>query len=128
MQPLWVEQPPREPPPTPRHEDGAGVGVGAAVAISLGAEAQRDLREQLVFGQLHCQQLFCNVLLVLLTLFVLPFYFFKLIYIDLQCCVGFRYTAELFSYTNIYFQSFFFRLFSLIGYYRILRIVPCAIN
>ena len=32
----------------------------------------------------------------------------------------------LYKYNNIYL--FFFRLFSLIGYYKILNIVPCAIQ
>ena len=46
--------------------------------------------------------------------------------VDLQCPVSFRYTAKLISYThNI---STLFRLFSHIGYYRILNRVPCAIK
>ena len=50
--------------------------------------------------------------------------------IDLQCCVSFRCTAQQFSYTHIYTYTYmylFFRFFSLIGCYKILSIVPCAI-
>ena len=32
-------------------------GGGSCGKLSLGADAQRDLNEQLVFGQLYCQQL-----------------------------------------------------------------------
>ena len=42
--------------------------------------------------------------------------------VDLQC---FRYTAKWFNFIYIYV---FFRLFSFIGYYKILNIVPCAIH
>ena len=44
--------------------------------------------------------------------------------VDVQCCVSFSCTAQWFSY--IY--TFFFRFFSLIGYCKILSIVPCAIQ
>lgn len=50
-------------------------GGGSCGKLSLGADAQRDLNEQLVFGQLYCQQLVCNVLLVLLNLFYLFIFF-----------------------------------------------------
>ena len=43
--------------------------------------------------------------------------------VDLQC-VNFRYTAVI--PLNIY--SFFFRFFPHIGYYRILSVVPCAVQ
>ena len=42
--------------------------------------------------------------------------------VDLQC---FRYTAKWFSYTYTYIL--FLRLFSVVDYYNILTIVPCAI-
>ena len=43
--------------------------------------------------------------------------------VDLQC---FRCTARWFSYTFIHIL--FFRLFSIIGFYKILTVVPCAIS
>ena len=48
--------------------------------------------------------------------------------VDLQCCVSFRYTAKWFSYTHIYINLFFFGVFSILGYYKILNIFPCAIQ
>ena len=46
--------------------------------------------------------------------------------VDLQCCISFRCTAKWFSYTYLYI--YFVRFFSLIGYYKILSIVACAIQ
>ena len=43
---------------------------------------------------------------------------------DLQCCASFRGTAEWFSYIHL----FFFRLFSHVGYYRLLSRVLCAVQ
>ena len=48
--------------------------------------------------------------------------------IDLQCHVSFRCTAQWFSYIYIYIYIYIYRFFSLIGYYKILNIVPCAIQ
>ena len=45
--------------------------------------------------------------------------------INLQYHVSFKYTVCRFSYTHTY--TSFFKVFSLIGYYKILSIVPCAI-
>ena len=46
--------------------------------------------------------------------------------IDLQCCVSFWYTAKWFYiYVYIYIYSF---SYSIIVYYKILNIVPCAIQ
>ena len=42
---------------------------------------------------------------------------------DLQCCVNFCYTAKWFGYT---YTNIFFIFFSIMIYYRILNIVPCA--
>ena len=58
--------------------------------------------------------------------------FFKILFlcwhiVDWQGRVHFRYTAKWFSYTYIYIFFFFFRFFSLIGHYKILSRVPCAI-
>ena len=47
--------------------------------------------------------------------------------VDLQCYVSFRLTAKSISYTYINIP-FFFRFFSLIGHYRVLSRVPCAIQ
>ena len=45
--------------------------------------------------------------------------------VDFQCCVSFRRMAKWFSYIH----TLFFRLFSLIGYYKILSIVgPCWLS
>ena len=52
--------------------------------------------------------------------------FFNWSIVNLQCCVSFRCTAKWFSYTYIYI--YFFRLFSLIGYYKISSIVPCWLS
>ena len=48
--------------------------------------------------------------------------------IDLQYCVSFRCIAKWSSYTYICRYLFFFRFFSFIGYYKILSIVPCALQ
>ena len=45
--------------------------------------------------------------------------------VDLQCCVSFRCTAKLISYTHTYIH-FFFRFFAHIGYYKVLSRVFCA--
>ena len=58
------------------------------------------------------------------------FLIFKNWYIvNLQCCVCCQ-VIQLYIYTYkyIYIYTFFFRFFSLIGYYKILSIVPCAIQ
>ena len=50
-------------------------------------------------------------------------FFFSFFYIvELQYCVSSKYRAKWFDYT------YFFRLFSIIGYYKILDIIPCAIQ
>ena len=51
--------------------------------------------------------------------------------LDLQRCVSFRCTAQWFSYIYMYTDTHiyvYFRFFSIIGYYKILSIVPCAIQ
>ena len=50
------------------------------------------------------------------------FFFFNWSIVDLQCWVSFRCTSKWSRYL------FFFRFFALIGYYKILSIVPCAIQ
>ena len=56
--------------------------------------------------------------------------FLKLTYRGFTVSVSFRYTAQWFSYTYVCVSKyiFFFRFFSLIGYYKNLSIVPCAIQ
>ena len=49
-----------------------------------------------------------------------PFFCLNLSIVDLQCCVSFRYTSQWFRYR--------YRLFSLASDYKILNIVPCAIQ
>ena len=55
------------------------------------------------------------------------FFCFLFLVVDLQCCLSFRCTAEWFSfiYLCVYF---YFRLFSLKDYHKILSIVPCAVQ
>ena len=48
--------------------------------------------------------------------------------VDLQCCVSFRCTTKHFSYIFICVDTFCFRFFSTIGYYKILNRVPCAVE
>ena len=53
--------------------------------------------------------------------------------VDLRCCVSFRWTAKWFSYSislslYLYICIFFFRFFSIICYYKMLDIGPCAIQ
>ena len=48
--------------------------------------------------------------------------------VDLQCRAGFTYTAKWFSDAYLYTYLFFFRFFSIIAYYKILNIIPCAIQ
>ena len=53
--------------------------------------------------------------------------------VNLQRCVSFRYTAKWFRYTHTHTHThtrthIFFRFFSIIGYYKILDMVPCAIQ
>ena len=45
--------------------------------------------------------------------------------VNLQCCVSFRCIA---SVLFIYIYIYFFRFFPIIGYYKILSRVPCAIH
>ena len=61
--------------------------------------------------------------------FFLSFFFLNWSIVDLQYCVSFRCTAKWFSYSYIciYLYSFF-QFFSIIVYYKILNIVPCAIQ
>ena len=47
--------------------------------------------------------------------------------VDLQCYVSFSYTAKWFNNTHMHTHIFFFRFFSIIDYYKILDIVPCAV-
>jgi len=59
---------------------------------------------------------------------------------NLQCCVSFRWAAKWFRYIYIWYihtykmysffykNVFFFRFFSIIGYYKILTVVPCVIQ
>ena len=61
---------------------------------------------------------FFHKLLILLFFYM---YFFYWSLVDLQC---FRCTARWFSYTNTH--KLFFKLFSIIGYYKILVTVPYA--
>ena len=56
------------------------------------------------------------------------FFFFNWSIVDLQRCVSFSCAAKWFSYTYIYLPLFFFRFFSIVGYYKILNEVPCAIQ
>ena len=44
--------------------------------------------------------------------------------VDLQCCVGFRYTAKWFNYTSTLFLRFFFH----IDHYRVLSSIPYVIQ
>ena len=60
----------------------------------------------------------------LLMLYFCLFIYFYWSIVDLQCCVSFRCTAKWFSF--IYIYILFSRFFSIIGYNKILNIVPCA--
>ena len=59
-----------------------------------------------------------------------PFFYWSLV--DLQCCVSFRCTANchlhIYVYIFILLYILFFRLFSLIGYYKVLSTVPCGVQ
>ena len=46
--------------------------------------------------------------------------------VNFKCCVYFRCMAKLFGYMNMHVFSF--RVFSVIGYYKLLSIVPCAMQ
>ena len=59
--------------------------------------------------------------------------FFKIYWsiIDFQCCVNFCYTAKwsaIHIYMYIFAHTFFFMFFSIMIYYRMLNIVPCALQ
>jgi len=58
--------------------------------------------------------------------FILFYFTFYQIIVDLQCCVCFRYTANWFLCIYIYIH--FFRFFSHIGYNKILSRISCAIQ
>ena len=60
---------------------------------------------------------------------IFSFFFFNWSMVDLQCYVSFMCTAKWFSYTYTYTHIYsFFRLFSLVGYYKILTLVDCTIQ
>ena len=49
--------------------------------------------------------------------------------VDLQCCISIRCVAKQFSYILIHIiHVFFLRFFSIVGSYKILNIVSCAIQ
>ena len=54
------------------------------------------------------------------------FCFFYWTIVDLQYCVSFRCIAKWFRYIYVCVYIYF-RFFSIIGYYKILNIIPCAI-
>ena len=55
-------------------------------------------------------------------------YCFYLNIVDLQCCISYRYTVQWFNYLQSIYPSSLFKFISLIGYYKILSIVPCALQ
>ena len=59
--------------------------------------------------------------------FFRAFFCFLFLVVDLQCCLSFRCTAEWFSFIYICVY-FYFRLFSLKDYHKILSIVRCAVQ
>ena len=65
----------------------------------------------------------CKSFFLLLLFLFFSSFFKNWSTVDLQSCVSFRYTAKWFSYTYICI-CIFFRFFSIIGYYKILNIVP----
>ena len=48
--------------------------------------------------------------------------------VNLQCCVSFKCTTKWFSYRHTHTHIFFSRFFSIIYYYKLLSIVPCALQ
>ena len=65
------------------------------------------------------------------TSYICSFLKFTLLrYIVNQCCVNFYFTRKCFSSLSIYIHThtFFFLFFPIMVYYRILSIVPCAIQ
>ena len=61
-----------------------------------------------------------------LTLFQPSIFYWSII--NLQCCISFKYTPKWFSYLYaLYIYIFFFKFFSIVGYYKILNIVSCII-
>ena len=88
--------------------------------------------QQLLEGEGHQGRNFLSDLLF--------FYFYYIFYgsiVDLQCCVSFRCTANdsvisgvqcVQQMIQLYIYVLFFRFFSLIGSYRILSMILCAIQ
>ena len=81
---------------------------------------------RIIFGSLFSS--FPHLLATKSLRFTLQYFFVFFLnwsIVDLQCCVNFCYTEKWFRYTYIY--TFFFVLFSIMVYHRILNIVPYAV-
>ena len=72
-------------------------------------------------------ELFLFLFKGLCTLLCIILFLFRSI-VDLLCCASFRNTAKWFSYIYITNAYILFQIFSIIGHYKILNIVPCTMQ
>ena len=84
---------------------GKGVGGGHAVWIHCALQSKAG-----------------SFFFLLMCTCYLEEFFFNWNIVDLQYWVSFRCTVKWFQYTHVYI----FQFFSIIGYYEILNVVPCA--
>ena len=103
-------------------------GIFPTQGWNLGLLHCRQILYCLSYQRSPCPRLFQFVFLFNYLFFYIYTYFFLFFIfywsvVDLQC---FRYTARWFSYTNTHILLL--KLFSIIGYYKLLTIVPYAIQ
>ena len=102
--------------PTPRRTVSSLKKTEKARRMGKKTNRIRDLGNIFSFSEVLCQPSLSWSASPQLFLFYFIFYWSI---VNLQCCVSFKCTARWFIYT--YIHAFFFRFFSIIGYYKILR-------